>query len=192
MLWLLSLGSCELLFKSLRAVLLPIKLTYGRFYFPPTFENKHKDQGDASKKSFWVKHYDYVGTVLFSAGFVIFLIGLNWGGSVYPWQSGKVIGFIVGGFAILVIFVLYEIYMPLKAPFMPMHLFKNRGWVIYCTLLGIGAGVYYAFAVIFPMQAAVLYANGDLLYLGWLSCLIGCGISKFPAYNPDLRHNHDI
>lgn len=91
-----------------------------RFYFPPTFENKHKDQGDASTKSFWIKHYDYVGTLLFSIGFVIFLLGLNWGGSVYPWESGKVIGFIVGGFAILVVFALYEIYMPLKAPFMPM------------------------------------------------------------------------
>lgn len=56
------------------------------------------------------------------------------------------------------------------------HLFKYKGWVIYCILLGIGAGVYYAFAVILPMQAAVLYANGDLLYLGWLSSLVGCGI----------------
>ena len=26
------------------------------------------------------------------------------------------------------------------------------------------------------MQAAVLYANGDLIYLGWLGSLIGCGI----------------
>lgn len=146
------------------------------WYFPPTFDLKHKDQGEASKKAFWIKHYDYVGTLLFSAGFVIFLIGLNWGGSVYPWKSGRVIGFIVGGFAILVVFVLYEIYMPLKAPFMPMHLFKNVGWVVASVLLGIGAGVYYAFAVIFPMQSAVLYANGDLMYLGCLSSLIGCGI----------------
>ena len=97
------------------------------FYFPPTFDVKHKDQGDASRKSFWIKHYDYVGTLLFSVGFVMFLLGLNWGGSVYPWTSGKVIGFIVGGFAILVVFVLYEIYMPLKAPFVPMYLFKNIG-----------------------------------------------------------------
>ena len=74
------------------------------------------------------------------------------------------------------IFVLYECYMPLKAAFVPMHLFRNRGWVIASVLLGIGAGIYYAFAVILPMQAAVLYANGDLIYLGWLSCLIGCGI----------------
>jgi MFS family permease len=146
------------------------------FYFPPTFEYKHKDQGDASKKLFWIKHYDYVGTLLFAAGFVIFLLGLNWGGSVYPWTSGKVIGFIVGGFAILVVFVLYECYMPLKAPFVPMHLFKNQGWVIACILLGIGAGVYYAFAVILPMQAAVLYTNGDILQIGLIGSLVGCGI----------------
>ena len=103
-------------------------LTCHRFYFPPTFDNKHNDQGEASKKAFWIKHYDYGGTLLFSIGFVIFLLGLSWGGSVYPWTSGKVIGFIIGGLAILVVFVLYEIYMPLKAPFIPMHLFRNRGW----------------------------------------------------------------
>lgn len=104
------------------------------------------------------------------------LLGLNWGGSVYPWKSGMVIGFIVGGFALLVVFGLYETYMPLRAPFMPVHLFKNQGWVIASVLLGIGAGVYYAFAIILPMQAAVLYANGDLIYLGWLGSLVGCGI----------------
>lgn len=79
------------------------------FYYPPTFDIKHKDQGDASKKMFWIKNYDYGGTLLFTAGFVIFLLGLNWGGAVYPWTSGRVIGFIVGGFAILVVFVLYEV-----------------------------------------------------------------------------------
>jgi hypothetical protein len=146
------------------------------FYFPPTFENKHKDLGDASKRAFWIKHYDYVGTLLFAAGFIIFLLGLSWGGGAYPWASGRVIGFLVGGFFILVIFVLYEIYMPLKAPFVPMHLFKNQGWWVACVLLGIGAGVYYAFSVILPMQAAVLYADGDLLYIGWLGSLVGCGI----------------
>ncbi|KAK5709650.1 hypothetical protein LTR17_019586 [Elasticomyces elasticus] len=146
------------------------------FYYPPNFRNLHVDQGDKSKKAFWIRHYDYVGTVLFAAGFVMFTIGLNSGGSVYPWISGRVIGMIVGGFAVLVVFVLYEIYMPLKAPFMPMHLFKNVGWVMASILLGIGAGVYYAFAVIFPMQSAVLYANGDLIYLGWLSCVPGSGI----------------
>ncbi|KAK4565373.1 hypothetical protein LTR86_003990 [Recurvomyces mirabilis] len=146
------------------------------FYFPPTFDMKHKDQGTASKKAFWIKNYDYVGTILFTIGFVMFLIGLNWGGSVYPWTSGKVIGMIVGGFAVLVGFVLYEIYMPLKAPFMPMHLFRNVGWVVASILLGIGAGVYYAFAIIFPTQSAVLYGNGDMIYVGWLSCIPACGI----------------
>ena len=50
------------------------------FYFPPTFDMKHKDQGNASKKAFWIRHYDYVGTLLFTVGFVAFLIGLNWVG----------------------------------------------------------------------------------------------------------------
>ena len=49
------------------------------FYPPPKFEEKHR----RGSKAYWVKHFDYVGTLLFSAGFVIFLFGISSGGSVY-------------------------------------------------------------------------------------------------------------
>lgn len=45
------------------------------FYFPPTFEQKHKQDYDS--KMYWVKNFDYVGTFLFAAGFVVFLLGMS-------------------------------------------------------------------------------------------------------------------
>lgn len=54
-----------------------------------------------------VKRQDFVGMALFVGGLVMFLIGLNWGGIVYPWKSGRVVGTIVAGFITLVIFAGY-------------------------------------------------------------------------------------
>lgn len=51
------------------------------FYFPPTFDDKHKNDENRSKM-YWLKHFDWIGTFLFAAGFIVFLMGLSWGGSV--------------------------------------------------------------------------------------------------------------
>jgi len=43
------------------------------FYFPPTFKEKHKR--DIDSKMYWIKNFDYVGTFLFAAGFIVFILG---------------------------------------------------------------------------------------------------------------------
>jgi len=97
------------------------------FYFPPTFDKKHRHDPHASK-AYWVKNFDYFGTFLFAAGIVLFLMGLSWGGSVYPWVSAPTLSAIVIGFLLLIVFALWEIYAPLKEPLIPIHLFKNFEW----------------------------------------------------------------
>lgn len=144
------------------------------FYFPPTFYEKHRR--DNADLAWWIKNFDYVGLLFFTAGFIVFILGLSWGGSVYPWKSVAVICSIVLGFATLVVFVLWECYMPLKEPLIPMHLFKDSGYTASIVLLGLGAGIYYAFAIIWPTQVAVLYNNGDSMYVGYVSILVGMGI----------------
>lgn len=145
------------------------------FYFPPNFDEKHKNDLNRSKM-YWLKHFDWAGTFLFASGFIVFLMGLSWGGGVYPWKSAAVICAIVIGFVVLVIFVLYEIYAPIKEPLIPMHLFLNGRWVSAVVLLGLGAGVYYAFSIVWPAQAAVLYGNGDTMKVGYMSIIVGIGI----------------
>lgn len=145
------------------------------FYFPPTFDEKHKGDENRSKM-YWLKNFDWIGTFLFASGFIVFLMGLSWGGSVYPWNSAAVIAAIVVGFTVMVAFVLYECYAPIKEPLIPMHLFRNVRWVAAVVLLGLGAGVYYAFAIVWPAQAAILYGNGDAMRIGYVSTIIGIGI----------------
>ena len=62
---------------------------------------------DPTGKAYWIKNFDYFGLLLFTAGFVVFVMGLSWGGAAYPWKSAAVITAIVGGFAVLVAFVLW-------------------------------------------------------------------------------------
>ncbi|OAG09823.1 MFS general substrate transporter [Paraphaeosphaeria sporulosa] len=141
------------------------------FYFPPTFEDKFKNKSRGQQ----IRDFDYIGTVLFIGGFVIFLLGLSWGGSVYPWKSAHVISTMVVGGLVLIAFALWECFAPLKEPLLPMHLFKNVAWVVACVLLGIGAMIYYAMAIVWPSMVAVLYTDdgGASMYAGWLSCMPG-------------------
>ena len=76
-----------------------------------------------------MKDFDFVGLILLVGGLLIFLMGISWGGSYYPWKSTHVIATIVVGFLALVAFVIYESFVPLKEPLVPMYLFKNLPWV---------------------------------------------------------------
>lgn len=143
------------------------------FYFPPTFEDKHgKD-----KIWKWVKRYDYLGTILFIVGMVLFLMGLTWGGTVYPWRSGRVIATIVVGAVTLVAFLLYESLAQPKEPFVPMYLFKHGSWVATIFLICICGGVFYAFALVWPQMVNALYARpDDPMDVGYLSSIVALGI----------------
>jgi len=101
-------------------------------------------------------------------------MGISWGGSYYPWKSAHVIGTIVIGFLALVAFVLYESFMPLKEPLVPMYLFKNVPWVADTFIVALGASVYYAFAIVWPTMVFSLYTS-DLTKGGFLCCVTGCG-----------------
>src|ERR1700743_2149596 len=75
------------------------------FYFPPTFHEKFRNRDPIQQ----LKDFDYVGTLLFVGGFLLFLMGLSWGGSSYPWKSAHVIAMMVVGGVTLIAFVLWEI-----------------------------------------------------------------------------------
>jgi MFS family permease len=98
--------------------------------------------------------------VLFTGGLILFILGLSSGGSLYPWKSAHVISFIVVGLLCLIalfgeltaLFFLfyhsnaktrtvYETFVDLKEPLIPMHLFRDRGYVASMLSLSIGASV---------------------------------------------------
>jgi hypothetical protein len=50
------------------------------FYHSPTFETKHEE--DRKSKMQLVREIDYVGLLLFTAGCLLILLALNWGGGM--------------------------------------------------------------------------------------------------------------
>lgn len=142
-------------------------------YHPPNFTMKH---GRVSKGNF-IKHFDYVGTLMVTLGLLLFLMGLSWGGTLYAWKSAHVIATIVVGFMLCVAFVLYEAYAKLKEPLMPVYLFKNKNWNVIIVLWALGAAVYYANAILWPGMVASVYSEGHgVMWIGWMSCIPNCGI----------------
>lgn len=67
-----------------------------------------------------------------------------------------------------------EIYIVHEHPLIPMHLFKNRGYVGTILTAAIGSCVYYSLNILWPIQISVLYET-DNIRIGWWSCLIGAG-----------------
>jgi uncharacterized membrane protein len=126
----------------------------------------------------YLKEFDYGGTFLFILGMLLFLMGISWGGSYYPWKSVHVIVTLTVGFLLLVAFVLYELYMPIKQPLVPMSLFKIRTYRLSVLLWSFGAAIYYANAIIWPNMVATLYgsSHSSVLWVGWASCIPNCGI----------------
>ena len=116
---------------------------------------------------------DIVGVILFTAGLLVLLLGISWGGSIYPWKSARVIGFIVGGAALLVILVVWEIWGAGEYPLIPMRLFRNRHYVGVIITASVGSMVYYSLLVLWPVQITVLYET-TIMGVGWKSCVGKC------------------
>ncbi|KAF2006282.1 fungal trichothecene efflux pump [Amniculicola lignicola CBS 123094] len=145
---------------------------YFFFYHPPTYEMLHIGGKSKLKQ---LKTLDWVGIFLFTTGLVVFLIGLNWGGSAYPWKSGHVLGALFAGFFTLVLFGFWEAYCGIEYPLIPMRLFKNRDYDAVVACASFGAVVYYALTVIWPTMIGALFTT-DIKKTGWLSTAVGGGL----------------
>ncbi|KAH6714953.1 fungal trichothecene efflux pump [Leptodontidium sp. 2 PMI_412] len=138
------------------------------FYHPPNFHLLHKNRSRMEQ----LKRMDFVGLVLFCGGLSVFLIGLAWAGTVYPWKSAHVIATIVVGAVVLIIFVLYDAYIHPGDTLLPLHLFKSRGYLAMVITAMVGSCVYYSMNVLWPQQIGYLFP-GTTTHNGWLACIVG-------------------
>lgn len=120
------------------------------FYHPPTFRMLHR----RTQAKDMLLRFDWVGLVLYIGGLLVFMMGLVWGGTLYPWKSPHVIGAVVGGGVVFIIFIVWEIYLPMKStePFLALHLFKNLRYQSCAWLTAIGAATYYGFSLIWQVS----------------------------------------
>ncbi|RDI38499.1 MFS transporter [Falsibacillus pallidus] len=67
---------------------------------------------------------DYLGTLLLVASTVLLLLGLEWGGKDYAWDSVQIISMFSASAIAIVLFILVE--RKAKEPILPLGIFKNK------------------------------------------------------------------
>ncbi|KAK5064457.1 hypothetical protein LTR84_000290 [Exophiala bonariae] len=80
---------------------------------------------------------DPVGTVIFVPSIVCLVLGLQWGGSRYPWSNPKIIGLLVTSGVLFVAFWVLQVFQPRTAT-IPMRIATQRsvlGGVMFLFLL---------------------------------------------------------
>lgn len=139
------------------------------FYHPPTFKMLHRRTAALDL----VKRFDWIGLVLWAGSTLIFLMGLSWGGGLYPWKSGQVIGTMVAGVVGNMLFAVWEWKLPIPGvePFFPVHLFRNGPYMAVAWLTGFASSNYYAFVLMWPAAVNNIYTDVEGDYRSTLYAL---------------------
>jgi MFS family permease len=125
------------------------------FYNPPP---RPGHQGRSTKEI--IEHMDLVGIALGITGFVVFMVGLNWGGQTYDWASvevGCALGFGLFG---MVLFTLWEMYGA-KHPLFPRRMVQvpKVFWAIMTVIFMAGIN-YVPLAIFWPIESISVFNSG--------------------------------
>lgn len=105
---------------------------------------------------------DFLGGFLMTSGIVVFLVGLNWGGKTYPWNSGAVISCLILGAILAVVFLIYEM-MWAKYPMFPRRLLRHPRAFFALMVVILVAGINYIPILFFwVMQSISVYDSGHV------------------------------
>ena len=104
------------------------------------------------KTDFWrgVRAIDWLGTALLTGSVVLLLVGLQWGGVVYPWTSRNVAGLIALGLVAFSVFLLVE-WKIAERPLIPLHLFRRPSGAILLIVASCHGFSYFAVGYFLPV-----------------------------------------
>ncbi|KAF2008477.1 MFS general substrate transporter [Aaosphaeria arxii CBS 175.79] len=131
------------------------------FYFPPSFKEKQAEHGKSKRQL--LREFDWLGLFLFIAGCTLFIIGVNWGGSLYPWTSATTLAPLIIGFLTIIGLGFYEAYGNLKEPLFPPRLFRAmRHFTVPMLVMAIGGMQYYSNATLWNRLSQILYTSDEI------------------------------
>ena len=142
-----------------------------------------------------LKAIDWLGSLLIVGGTVMFLLGLEFGGVTFPWNSATVICLIIFGLATIALFFVNEGFIA-KYPLMPLRLFKRRSNIAALGTCFVHGFVFISGSYFLPLYfQAVLGASPILsgvylfpfvLSLSFVSAITGVFIRKTGQYLPPI------
>ncbi|KAJ2159141.1 hypothetical protein GGF46_003229 [Coemansia sp. RSA 552] len=147
-------------------------------------------EGTAKEK---LARTDFAGAGLLLTGLVLFILGLNWGGKDFAWNSAAVIVSLVLSAVLLGVFGFVE-HRYAREPIIPMRMFTS--WALTPALLSqffLGAGITFTvlylpvyFTVVFGASSttAGLYLLPYLIGMMLFGLVMGPIVSRFDLYRP--------
>lgn len=138
---------------------------------------------------------DWLGTIAVVGATVMFLLGLGYGGLLYPWDSAAVICLIIFGIVTLFVFALIE-WKVAKYPVIPLRLFRSTSNLAAFGIAYIHGAVFIADLYYLPLYfqsvlgATPLLSGVYLLPVAVTLCvastLTGLYINKTGRYRPPI------
>ncbi|ORY66156.1 major facilitator superfamily domain-containing protein [Pseudomassariella vexata] len=104
------------------------------FFFPDPKQEKPREETLLER----MKRFDPIGTILFMPAVICVLLALQWGGTKYPWNDGRIIALFVVFGVLFVAFVFVQHRQQENAT-VPPRIIKNRT-VWTSSLFGFGVG----------------------------------------------------
>jgi len=142
-----------------------------------------------------LKAIDWIGALSIVGGTVMFLLGLEFGGVTFPWNSATVVCLLVFGVVLLLFFMVVE-WKLAPYPIIPLHVFSNRhntACLLVCFFHGLTfIGASYYLPLFFqacrgatPILSGV-YLLATVLSLSFTSLFTGIFINKTGQYLPAI------
>ncbi|KAF1938415.1 MFS general substrate transporter [Clathrospora elynae] len=122
-----------------------------------------------------LRQVDYIGGILSTIGITLFMMGLQWGASQYPWGSAHNVAPLVLGLLFIIAFFIWEFHAPY--PMVPRALFSKakQTMIVILLITFLSGGNYFVMLLFWPTQVYNVYGD-DPLGIGIRSLPIGFGI----------------
>lgn len=141
------------------------------FFFPSPKVEKPKDETFLER--LW--HFDPIGTLVFMPAIICLLLALQWGGTTYAWNSGRIIALFVL-FGVLIILFVYVQYRQGEDATVPPRILANRSiWSGSLYAFGTGAAFFvlvYYIPIWFQAVQGVSAVNSGIRNLPMLLAVV--------------------
>jgi EmrB/QacA subfamily drug resistance transporter len=129
-------------------------------------------------------HFDWLGLVLAVAGFTALVYGFTQGGTE-GWNAPVVLGSVLGGGVLLVVYVLVE--LRVSGPVMDLRLFRSYTFTIASVLGWVSSAIFFASLFLVPIffervEGLSALATGEIVIAQGLAMAVGLGLSGW-LYN---------
>lgn len=158
-------------------------------FFPDPQRTPVKNEGWTQR----FKQFDPLGTIIFMPAVVSLLLALQWGGTKYEWDSGRIIGLLVVFAVLIIAFIVIQWLMQENATVPPRIFLRQTVWssaaFAFCTGAGFLLMVYFLPIWFQAVKGASAVGSGIMnlpMLIAVVICSIGAGIcvTVFGYYNP--------